>query len=1002
MKNRLKIKNKSLIQLIVAFVTVCVIGFSSLFGGIGIVFAGAGDVVSHEVQGLTVTQNGLDTNNSESSTGHIKAAVTGESGMCSDSASSGTLTLKNTKGTNAFLSFTYTVDINGGSIKFKTGNDAEINITSGGTYNTELSNNTSLVISLTSAKGAKTTYISLDSLALVVQKNVTITFEMPEGSGTYKVDGTTISSVTPITKVSTESYQLQATAGSNYKFHCWMIDEEEKYIGQNSVSLKFEDDHTISPVFIPSTTPVFEVSGTYYNDLSSAITYADGNSNRKMIVLVSDGIVGEGSYTIKNGKTLLIPFDDAHTSYTTKPEIVYGSHSNPEPFKTLTLDSGASITVANGGAISLPSKMSATGTGSGSWNGTPTGKYGKMIMKEGSSIALQSGSNLYCWGYIGGTKISGEYKCGEITANSGANMYEMFQIRCWRGGSDTSSMVLSPNAFPINQYFVQNIEVKLTIKKGAIDYIFSTANALSSAQPLSAPVAFITSGTSGGVFAIDSGEIVRTYNPIDDHVHYEIDGNVSISSFAITVYKSIDTADYQALPINYNLAIRIKSGATVTVSQDIEMLPGSKLIIDHGGTLAIGQGKSVYLYDLHQWGKYGAVGNFLVPSGYSTINGTTAISTHLPSNGKVHMVDAEMDINGIVTIGANGGIYTSSANSDEDLTTSLFGVTELTKGANVHCSQGGGKVIYNGSLGSKTSLIERKNTENVTINFEKVLLRNADNSTVQPSEGQKQYKYIEGVWNKQPISDDTGYTVTYVDESANVTLPVEITDPSSYSFPNQEAVGFSNARASLKYWIFGNEMYSPGTPFELTSNITVYAFYGGWVNKSSLSDSKYILYTQSSTIEYAEGLFDCETRENPNIVKKHLFRKNGNDYIFSPDGNEEIFNYSSSIYGQGKGDDQDYFVSSGIVLEGYGLKALTETEITHLYYIKEDGTIVKNATYYIPNNPNKLHNYYVNGRPVESGLYYFDSNGHMYYGNSLLGDNHEFGEINSGITQGGN
>ena len=228
MKNKLKIKNKSLIQLIVAFVTVCVIGFSSLFGGIGIVFAGAGDVVSHEVQGLTVTQSGLDTSNSESSAGHIKAAVTGESGMCSDSASSGTLTLKNTKGENAFLSFTYTVSVNGGSISFKTGSGSEESITSNGTYNMELSNNTSLVISLTSAKGSKTTYISLNSIALVVQKNVTTTFEMPEGTGTYKVDGATISSTTPITKVSTDSYQLQATAGSNYKFFCWKIDEEEK------------------------------------------------------------------------------------------------------------------------------------------------------------------------------------------------------------------------------------------------------------------------------------------------------------------------------------------------------------------------------------------------------------------------------------------------------------------------------------------------------------------------------------------------------------------------------------------------------------------------------------------------------------------------------------------------------------------------------------------------------------------------------------------------------
>ena len=72
---------------------------------------------------------------------------------------------------------------------------------------------------------------------------------------------------------------------------------------------------------------------------------------------------------------------------------------------------------------------------------------------------------------------------------------------------------------------------------------------------------------------------------------------------------------------------------------------------------------------------------------------------------------------------------------------------------------------------------------------------------------------------------------------------------------------------------------------------------------------------------------------------------------------------------------------------------------THLICIKEDGTAVINETFYVSSE--MLNGYFVDGNAVEEGLYYFDSNGHMYYGNELLNDNHEFEEIVSGISQGG-
>lgn len=61
-----------------------------------------------------------------------------------------------------------------------------------------------------------------------------------------------------------------------------------------------------------------------------------------------------------------------------------------------------------------------------------------------------------------------------ITAESGATIYEMFQIPGWRGGSATSSIngkKKTNKVFPFSQYYVQNIETPLKICAGAKEII---------------------------------------------------------------------------------------------------------------------------------------------------------------------------------------------------------------------------------------------------------------------------------------------------------------------------------------------------------------------------------------------------------------------------------------------------------------------------------------------------------------------------------------------------
>lgn len=193
--------------------------------------------------------------------------------------------------------------------------------------------------------------------------------------------------------------------------------------------------------FASKTAALFETGGQPFDNLGDAVTYAQANGQSK-ITLAADGSIS-GSYTIPAGITLLIPFDAAGTLYTDAPAAI---RTTPEskPFRTLTMSEGTSITV--NGAISLGGRYFAAGGGQ---QGRPIGDYGYIKMADNSSITVKNGGKLYAWGFISGS--------GSVLAESGATVYEFYQIADFRGGSASSGM--GHGVFPFSQYFVQNIEV---------------------------------------------------------------------------------------------------------------------------------------------------------------------------------------------------------------------------------------------------------------------------------------------------------------------------------------------------------------------------------------------------------------------------------------------------------------------------------------------------------------------------------------------------------------
>lgn len=338
----------------------------------------------------------------------IIGAATSTKGGCGETSYKSTLTITNKKSTTATLSFDYTIEQNGGTIQVD-----GTQVSSGASFTKELAANETVKVYINSGSTTAATKITLTNVALVSDVNATATF-LPAENGTYTVDGKLITEEYSNTQSSMTAYQLEATPAEGYRFKGWYDVASEKCISTDAkTALNFDSDRTITARFVSKELALFETGGQVFDDLNEAVTYAQANGQSK-ITLATDGSIS-GTYTIPAGITLLIPFDEAGTLYTTTPAYTTTAETQ-KAYKTLTMAAGSSITV-NGGAISVGGKHF---TSSNQECCKPTGAYGLIKMQEGSSITLNNGANLYAWGYITGD--------GQITANSGTNVYEYYQI----------------------------------------------------------------------------------------------------------------------------------------------------------------------------------------------------------------------------------------------------------------------------------------------------------------------------------------------------------------------------------------------------------------------------------------------------------------------------------------------------------------------------------------------------------------------------------------------
>ena len=490
---------------------------------------------SGNVTGLTDENIGLSFNGDDEASWSangtsIIGAVTSTAGTCSDTSHNSTLTIKNKKSTTATLSFDYTIEQNSGTIMV-----AGTSVTTKGSFSRELAAGGTIEVYIKSGS-TTATKITMTNVALVSDVTATATF-VPAENGTYTVDGKAITEEYSNTQSSMTAYTVVATPADGYQFLGWYNLTTGKCIATAvSTTLNIESDCTITAKFASKAAALFETGGQRFADLNEAVSYAQKNSQSK-ITLATDGSIS-GTYIIPAGITLLIPFDAAGTLYTDAPAAIRTTPAS-KAFRTLTMSEDTSITV--NGAISLGGRYFAAGGGE---QGRPVGDYGYIKMADNSSITVKNGGNLYAWGFISGS--------GSVLAESGATVYEFYQIADFRGGSASSAM--KHEVFPFSQYFVQNIEVPLTLNAGANEQVYSGVYAMSTTYTTA--INFIG---DTGMFKVESGSFTKDYDEKTDRLVFTVNGEAALNTLSLKLASmSVNSASY-VLPITNNITINIQS-----------------------------------------------------------------------------------------------------------------------------------------------------------------------------------------------------------------------------------------------------------------------------------------------------------------------------------------------------------------------------------------------------------------------------------------------------------
>lgn len=549
------------------------------------------------------------------------------------SANVGLLRIGNKSGQMVVLSFSYeveTVAIRGGA-GLKVGNDT-INAKSG-TYTATLSAEDGFVdiqlsvpdVGVTGSDEWPRATLSITDISVKAVAGKSLELLAPAAGGSYTaVNGNTTKTVTATNESigfdpqKGETVTLEAAAKSGYVFYLWEDKDGTPLSTSKTLTVdgaKVSTD-SVRPVFVAENTaavykiPTGDLGGSYYY-WDDAMRAALRSSDKNVVLVKTDfaldkagshsrqatgTYVNGGTFTVPAGVSLVVPYSDAYsTSTADHVNTGSGNAAVGTAFTTLTVPSGVTLNV--NGTLNVNAKQGASN--SSSYQSHVIGDYGKMIV--GGTVNVNAGGTLYARGYVVDENHTAAQHTGKINVNAGGTLVQMMQITDWRGGTCTSEVY--QKVMPINTYYLQNNMVPT-------DYVFGAAMRAqvsvaywdTESELVNVPVISNNTGIETGdrsIFVMKGAgaRISTDYNYANDKLSVAVEsGTVTMNYLQLNVGSlSVDTSG-NVLAVSDNLKVTVRQNAELTINYGLKFLPGAELIVEEGGTLAVGKNARLFFY----------------------------------------------------------------------------------------------------------------------------------------------------------------------------------------------------------------------------------------------------------------------------------------------------------------------------------------------------------------------------------------------------------------------
>ena len=390
-------------------------------------------------------------------------------------------------------------------------------------------------------------------------------------------------------------------------------DEEENYIKGNlnintpieysigstyKIEVGFNGDECGCYYILKNSYVIYKIKSVYVGDTpytiedalniatsGKTITVKNNTSFATQDIAKIAGYTSPDYYTIKAGVNLLLPYDGknyyAASGLGEGGSMSFGNISQ----RVIDLTISKDLTLINKGTINIGGQT----TGKQGISGSTAGKYATITLCDNAKI--ESDGDIDAYGFI----IEETYENGSELIMHKGQLKMPFIVIEHRGGTILFGAYANLQGSPFNQFFLQNVTAKLTVKSAAT--VVGTANLYAGSMNTAKDINLVGNDNTYLIQLQTNSKIeakfdASKFDTAEKNVHsvtkLDIYGNATLNSLSLSMSMLGVNANLTTkgvyLPLSWYWNVTLKNTgvmSTVTAtSQDIKILPGGSLTVE--------------------------------------------------------------------------------------------------------------------------------------------------------------------------------------------------------------------------------------------------------------------------------------------------------------------------------------------------------------------------------------------------------------------------------------